>query len=193
MTAVSRAPVGLMLMFILGCQGVGTLHMVPLDTRKIGLTDPLIITVHPRQCHAWLNDNNELCVSMRHKRRSILGRVFGGETTLSLVLGPPPAGDARDYPVSPHTLRARRRHGFSHVRATSINGAATVWNWEKPTVKGRFRISAKQQSYSALTGWGGNARVLYVGEFTADRNALKGQRLLNDTEEEGMNRKSAAR
>ncbi|MEK6677352.1 MAG: hypothetical protein AABZ47_17080 [Planctomycetota bacterium] len=193
MISVRCGLVGLTLVFVIGCQGSGTVHMVALGTKKIGPTEPLMITVHPQECHAWVNEKDELCVSMRHGRRSILGRLFGQETTLSLVLGPPPAGDSRDYTAGRSTLRARRRQGLSHVRAMSLTGAAAVWDFDKSTIRGRFRILAKQQSFSVLTGWSGDSRIQYVGEFKADRNAASGKRLLDFTEDEVMSRDKATR
>ena len=46
----------------------------------------------------------------------------------------------------------------------------------------------KQQAYSVLTGWTGDARLIIVGEFTTVNDAAKGRSILARTEEGTMQR-----
>ena len=182
----AMAALGLLL--LAGCAGHASIHLVPLGGSKISTTAPLVQKITPDECYYWVNEKNELCLAMREVDRSIWGKRFEGEFILSLVLEGLPAGAARDYRVSRRTLRARLRAGYRHTRAASLGGIVGVWDYDGGELKGRFRMSAKHQTYSILTGWGGNAAVLFVGEFTAVLDRPAGEKILARTEERGMER-----
>jgi len=162
--------------------------MVPLGTRTISETEPLVVTFRPAECYYWFNDRNKLCLAMRYRNPSILGRWLEEETVLSLVLDDPPAASSRDYPVGAQTFRMRRRAGLSHIRSVSLTGVVGVWDYGKANLRGRFRLTVKQQSYSVLTGWTGNARAVIVGAFTARPNAKAGKAINVRTEEGALRR-----
>ena len=171
-----------------GCAGGAKIHMIPLGSKRISTTSPLIVRIEPDQCYWWINDDDRLCVAMRKASRLPLGNLRGGEFLLSFDLGKPPAGTARNYRVDRRTLRARRDAGYNHRRAASLGGIATVWDFNRKVLHGRFRITTLRQSYLVLTGWRADARVLMIGEFTAVENREKGEAIFARTEEEGMAR-----
>ena len=171
-----------------GCHGRASVHVIPLDGRKISRTKPLIERITPRECYFWSNEKGELCIAMRSFRGSILGERFEKETIASFALGDPPAGSARNYAVSRRTARVVSDAGLSHTRAASLSGIVTVWNYGGDTLRGRFRFSAKQQAYSVLVGWGADSRVLFMGEFTAVCDRQAGEKILERTQEQGMER-----
>ena len=167
-----------------GCSGSASVHMVPWNTKRIPTTEPLIVTVSPQQCYYWLSDDGNIRVAMRHYRGSVLGKGFATEMVMSLVLGPPPANVSRDYRVNRTTVRSRIDGGFSHLRAGSLLGIVGVWDYGKPRFRGRFRFTAKQQSYMVLSGWAGDRRIIFIGEFAAVRNRKAGERILALSEED---------
>ena len=171
-----------------GCTGHASVHMIPRGMKKISTTESLVVRIKPRECYFWINDDQKLCVAMRDASRIPLGRLFAREALLSFVLGNPPASAARNYRVDRRTLRVRIKAGLAHVRSASLSGIFAVWDYERTRLRGRFRVTVKQQSYSALTGWAANRRVLLVGEFTAVRNRKAGERILARTEANGMSR-----
>jgi len=175
-----------------GCSGRASLHLIPLGNRAIDASGPLISRVSPTECYYWLNDEGELCIAMRGVKRAAFDRRFDQEFIASFVLDAPPAGEARNYRVSRRTVRMRSHAGFTHTRSASLNGIVGVWNYDRTTLRGRFRFTVKQQSYSVLVGWGGNTQVLYVGEFSAIPHPMRGEKLLARTEEDAMNRQGAA-
>ena len=182
---------GLALIFALlatGCAGHATIHIVPLGAKKISMTRPLVVRVSPDECYFWVNDKHELCIGMRASTASLLSRHFEREFVLSLLLDGLPAGSARTYHLGRQAMRAKLRAGFSHTRAASLAGLAVVWNYGKGNLKGRFRLTAKQQSYSVLRGWHGDRMVLFVGEFTAVADQAAGEEIRIRTEENGMAR-----
>ncbi|MGB2988113.1 MAG: hypothetical protein WBE26_19775 [Phycisphaerae bacterium] len=178
----------LWVLVLTGCSGRAVVHMIPLGAKKISMTSPLVVRVSPDECYFWLNEKQDLCVAMRATNVSLIGKRFEREFVLSLVLDGPPAGSARQYRVGRRVMRARGRAGYSHTRSASLAGIVGVWDYGKGKLRGRFRLAAKQQSYSVLTGWKGDRRVLFVGEFIAAANREMGERILVRTEEDGMAR-----
>jgi len=171
-----------------GCAGHAVVYSVPLGTKQISTTGPLIVRVTPDECYFWVNDQEELCVAMRSFSGSILGKRFHREFVLSIVVKGLPAGSGREYRMDRRTVRARNDAGYAHTRSASLGGILAVWDYRRGQVRGRFRFTAKEQSYSVLTGWSGNNTVLCIGEFTAFRNETAGKRLLARTEEGAMGR-----
>ncbi|MEK6799776.1 MAG: hypothetical protein AABZ12_12495 [Planctomycetota bacterium] len=185
----SRLAIAVTLALLLGgCTGHATIHMVPLGNQKISAADPLIVRQDPHECYYWLNDVSQVCVAMRFRHVSWLGKAFSSELVLSLVLDKPPAGAARDYRVDRFTERHRLDAGFTHLRGASLSGIIGTWDYGKRQLKGRFRFTAKQQSFFVLTGWGSDHSVLFVGEFTAVHDRAAGEKILQRTEADGMGR-----
>ncbi len=172
-----------------GCTGKASIYQIPLSGGKsLKTTGALVIHVAPDECYYWVNDNQEPCIAIRGTSGGLLDKRFEREFTMSLVLDSLPAGSARSYRVRRRALRAKTRAGFTHTRSASLGGLVVIWDYGKDTLHGRFRITAKQQSYMVLTGWRGNRRVLFVGEFAAVQNRSAGERILARTEADGMAR-----
>lgn len=171
-----------------GCAGHATIHMLPMGPKPIKTTGPLVIEVAPDECYYWVNDDRDLCVAMRAHRESLFGERVSSEFVLSLVLDGVPAGSGRYYRLGRRAVRAKRSAGYTHTRSASLSGIAVVWDYGRRNLRGRFRLTAKQQSYSVLTGWRGNRRVLFIGEFAAVANQATGEWILARTEENGMAR-----
>jgi hypothetical protein len=179
-----------LLLSVLGCTGRAEIYAVTLATRKINPAEPLMLRFDPSACCYWLNERNQLCLALKERDASLLGRYFKGETLMSFELGEPPAGSARDYPVGPRTFRAYRKAGLGHFRYASLNGGVAVTEYKEGRLKGRFRLTAKQQSYSVLTGWTGDARLLFFGDFVATHDPEAGRGILERTEEGGLQRQA---
>jgi hypothetical protein len=177
-----------MLSALAGCTGHASVHVVPFDNQRLSFTSPLVVQFRPDECYWSVNENGELCIAMRARRRSLLGRRYDREFVLSLVLDEKPAGPARHYRVARRTARARHDAGLSHTRAASLAGRAAVWNFGQARIDGRFRFTARRQSFSALKGWGGNRTVLFVGEFTALPDRGESATIMARTEEDALAR-----
>ncbi len=195
MSISSRVVPGLMTalcgIVLASCSGRASLHMVPLGPKPIRMTGPLVIHVSPDECYYWVNDKQDVCVAMRASNTSLLGKHFEREFLASIVLDGQPAGPARYYRAGRRTLRARERDGFGHTRFASLEGIVVIWDSGAGGLAGRFRLTVKQQAYSVLTGWRGDRRVLFVGEFTAVADRRAGRKILARTEEDGMARAPA--
>ena len=181
-------PLSLVLLVLTGCGGHATIHQIPMGIRKISTTGALVRKTTPDECYYWVNEAGELCVAMREAKWSPLGKRFRSEFIASLVLEGLPARTARNYRVGRRTFRGRVEAGYKHTRSASLAGIATVWDYGRHRLRGRFRFSAKHQSYSVLTGWGSNKGLLVVGEFTAVPDRRAGERILARTEERGLER-----
>ncbi len=178
----------LLLLALSGCRGHGVVHLVPTGTAKISITKPLLLEIHPTECYFWVTDENQLCIAMRQNKHSLLGKWGRREFILSMVLEGVPAGAGRNYRAGRRTMRAHRFKGLSHSRIASLAGIVGVWDYDQRKLRGRFRFSAKQQTYSILTGWGSNRGLLVIGDFTAIPNRKAGEALLARTEQHGMER-----
>lgn len=176
----------LLLLTLSGCRGHGVVHLVPTSAAKISATKPLLLEIQPTECYYWVTDKSQICIAMRQYKRSLLGKWGKKEFILSIVLEGVPAGAARNYRADRRTMRAHRHQGLSHSRIASLAGIVGVWDFDQRKLRGRFRFSTKQQTYSVLTGWGSNRGVLVIGDFTAIPNRKAGEALLARTEEHGM-------
>lgn len=172
----------------LGCSGRGVVHFVPLDVKQIPMTGTLIARITPDECYYWIDDAGKLCVALRQQKDSVWSPLLSHDIALSLVLGDPPAGVTRAYPAARDTLRVRSSAGVTQLRAGSMSGGAVVWDYGKRTLRGRFRITVKQQSYTVFTDWTGNSRILLIGEFTAREDRARGEEILRRTEDGGLER-----
>ncbi len=183
-----RAAVSLCALSAAGCAGHASIHVVPLGSRNISATKPLVVRIEPDECYYWVNQQQQLCVAMRQAKGSLWGKRFEQEFLVSLVLDGLPAGSTRNYRVGRRTVRSRYNEGFHHTRSASLTGIAAIWDFGKRNLQGRFRLIASRQDYSVLTGWRGKRRVLLVGEFTAVPDTGAGRTILEDTEEGAMSR-----
>jgi len=174
----------------LGCSGRGVVHFVPLDVKQIPMTGALIAQITPDECYYWIDDAGKLCVALRQRKNSFWTPLLSHDIALSLILGDPPAGVTRAYPAARDTLRMRSSAGVTQLRAGSMSGGAVVWDYGQRTLRGRFRIMVKQQSYTVFTDWTGNSRILLIGEFTAREDRARGEAILRRTEEDGLERTS---
>lgn len=179
---------GLFLLFAIGCATGNTLHIIPLNYNDIDTTNPMLMKINPDECYFWINDDDEICITLKQKNFSLLGEAFERELHLSLVLSGQPAGSARLYRATRKTMRNRYRAGYGSSRSTSLAGIVAIWDYKKDSLHGRFRIVARQQLYSILSGWGNHRNVLFVGEFTARKNKNKGWPILTYTEEDELSR-----
>ncbi len=180
---------GLLLLFPIGCATGNTLHIIPLNYNEVSTNYPLLIKINPDECYFWVNEEDEICIAMKKKSFSLLGEAFERELHLSLVLTGQPAGSARSYRATRKTMRNRYRHGYASSRSTSLTGIIAIWDYKKDSLHGRFRLVARQQVYSILSGWGHRQNVLFVGEFVARKNKGQGLHILTYTEEDELSRK----
>ena len=111
-----------------GCAGRAIVHMIPLGTKRIDTTAPLLVRVSPDECYFWVNEQEELCIAMRSNTRSIFGKRFEKEFLLSLVAKGLPAGDGREYRMDRRTARMRHDAGYGHTRSASLSGIFAVWD-----------------------------------------------------------------
>ena len=117
-------------------------------------------------------------IALRYHKRNLFHKAFGQEMLVVLDLPDTPAGSGKDYAVTPRTLRATYDAGFTHTRAHSMDGIVAIWDFGQKQLRGRFRLSVRQQSFMVLTGWAGNAPLIYTGEFVALPNQQAGTEIL---------------
>ncbi len=172
----------------MGCVGRAVVHAVPLGIQRINTSGPLIPLFTPDECYYWVDDGGHLCVAMRAIRRSLIDSRLNQGFALSFVFDGVPAGTMREYRFTRRTARCRAHAAIFHTRSASLSGIATVWDFGKKMLRGRFRFPAKIQVYHLLAGWRDDGTVLYTGEFTAVPDRAKGEAILAETEGTGMER-----
>jgi hypothetical protein len=189
MSALWRTAAAAGLLLAAGCSGSARIHLIPAERKKISAQRPLIARYDVSHCHYWVNQRQELCLSFSDENQAAEGTAGRRSFDLSLILGPMPAGRARNYAVDRRTMRAIIHEGAEHRRYGSLFGIVGVWFDEGGEVlHGRFRVWAKQQDYKVWRGWSGDLRVLLVGEFEARPDTGRGERSLERTELGGLKR-----
>lgn len=172
-------------LFLSGCAAPATVHVIPLSLNRVNVNQPLMVTVEPTACYWWLNEGNELCIAMTARSGALGGPLRRREFDLSIILDGLPAGSSRAYAADFHTARGRARNGLSHTRFASWSGSVAIWDFD-PTgrrpLKGRLRFQGVQQSFFILTGWGKDASILVLADFTARHDAARGQAIMSRTE-----------
>jgi len=168
-----------------GCSGHASVYLVPLTSKKIGPSTPVLLELATEECYYWIGADGGLRVAMKDVSGLWGGRYLKRNFHLSLVLEAPPAGKARMYQARRNTARLRARLGpFTHVRSASLRGIVAVSRKrEHGAIEGRFRLFTRQQSYHFLKGWSGDQNVLLTGSFHAVENRAKGEAILQYTEE----------
>lgn len=183
-------PLVLMILLVgTGCAGSGRVAIVSTNLRKLPQNEELIRKLSAHRCYFWIDDVRGVCVAMESDQPSIFGAAGRRAMSMSFVLGQPPAGAARDYKASTSTMRMIARAGYNHTRWASRRGIVSITQTPDGRLRGRFRLHAKQQKFSILTGWRGNQPTVVVGDFVATRNAEQGRRILAQTEVDGMGRR----
>jgi hypothetical protein len=177
-----------------GCTGHAALQIIPIGPKGLDSTSPMTVHLRPRECYYWIDAaNHRICIAMRMRHRSLLGPRFHRDLTLSLILEGLPAGATLQYRADRNTLRAKLDAGYAHQRFATQFGQVLLWDYGESTLRGRFRFFTKRQSYLVLTGWGSDATVLVLGEFSAVRAPELVQKVLAATESDGMERTSLPR
>lgn len=171
-----------------GCAAPAAVTVMPVRLQKLSPTSPLLHEFRPTACYAWVNDAGELCVSMNVRKQAFRTAFDQEEFHLSLVLGPPPAGEGRTYVVTQQTVRARTRDGLTHTRFASLEGIALAWKDGPGRLSGRFQFRGIEQSYLVVMGWTNTRQILCVGEFKARWDRERGEPILRHTENDGMAR-----
>ncbi|MCG3131710.1 MAG: hypothetical protein FLDDKLPJ_02515 [Phycisphaerae bacterium] len=171
-----------------GCAAPAAVNVMPVRLQKLSPASPLLHEYRPTACYAWGNDAGELCVAMTVRKRAFRTPFDQEEFHLSLVLGPPPAGEGRTYVVTEQTVRARTRDGLTHTRFASLEGVALAWKDGRGGLAGRFQFRGIEQSYLVVMGWTNTRQILCVGEFKARWDRGRGEPILRHTEKDGMAR-----
>jgi hypothetical protein len=173
----------------IGCHGSASYTIASLNMKRVSANEMLTLKIDASECYHWTNEFGELCVALRMNDGSILGKMFSRSSIASFVLSDPPVATGKNYKATRRTARFINHAGYSHTRSASLGGIIGVWNYDKPVIAGRFRLTTVQQSYSVLTGWAGKTHYLYVGEFRSVLNQTAGEAILAETEKDGMERK----
>ncbi|MHC4093098.1 MAG: hypothetical protein ACYSVY_22975 [Planctomycetota bacterium] len=166
-----------------GCSGSAHLYVIPAEHKRIDMRGPLVVRYDVPHCYYWVNQRQELCAAFSYENVAPEGTARRRSFDLSLVLGPLPAGRARNYAVDRRTMRAILHEGAEHRRFASLYGIVGVWFDERHRVlRGRFSIWANQQDYKVWRDWAGDRRVILRGEFTALPDGGRGTESLDRTE-----------
>ena len=173
-----------------GCSGHASVYLVPLTSKKISPSAPVLLELATEECYYWIGSDGGLRIAMKDMSGAWGGRYLERNFHMSLVLETPPAGKERTYQARKNTARLRARLGpITHVRSASLRGIVAVSRKrEHGPIEGRFRLFTRQQSYHALMGWSGDQNVLLTGSFHAVENRVKGEAILRYTEEGSLAR-----
>ena len=184
---VARLGVATICAVLGGCATGGAVDIAELNFKRIPAKEPLIVHVPVEQCF-WWRDGDRICVSMRHDQPVWFSQLGRKEFEMSLVLPGIPADQARNYRIGRSAMRCYRHNGAYHARFNSIRGIVGVWKEPHDVLRVRFRLMARKQVFHILTGWSKVGQVMMTGEFRARRDRERGERILLESEKDGMGR-----
>lgn len=181
--------VALCAVLLVGCNGAARVSVISTEVRKLAEDEALQREIHPDRCHWFVDDKNRLCIAMEGESDAILGDLGHKSMAMSLVLGEPLESGSREYKLDRRSLRMIATTGLGHFRWASLGGVVFIRrDAGHSSLRGRFRIAAKQQNFFIATGWRGDLRTLLLGEFTATRDDAISKQIVDRTEGEGMKR-----
>jgi hypothetical protein len=119
---------------------------------------------------------------MRYRSLLYLGPLRSPTIILSLVLGEPPAGRARTYPLRQEEMRCAAMEGVQMHRLRSVWGIAVVYDVRDDSLRCKFRVRAIHQRGNVVTGWSRMNPLYLLGEVHAVENPAKVEELLAKSE-----------
>lgn len=161
-----------------GCTGSATLQFVSLHPSEIDPPPTTVWRLDAQECYWWLDEGGELNVAMSCKiRNALLGKYGRADLDMSLVLGAPPAGSGRNYPIRQYETRTVFVSALQSQRWNSQNGIVGVTVRDDGTIRGSFRIwmtpQAELQVMALLPDRLGP--VLCFGSFQAVKEETRGK------------------
>jgi hypothetical protein len=188
MRCVALALAGLGL--LAGCQGSGQVQIAALNFQAIDPPEgppPRFWQLDLDRCYWWTDEVGHVWVALERDQRSLLlGEMGHLRFQLSLALGEPPAGRARDYRISRREMRVTARFGPAQSRWVSMSGIVALYREPQDRLRGSFRLDVSREVQQLLGGWGNAARYLMMGTFTAVHDEVAGRRIAADTESLGL-------
>lgn len=170
---------------LLGCGGSADLSFVSLHTQAIDPPRVEPYELRAQECYWWHDSDGDLCLAMRsHQANVFLGRVGDVDVELSFVLGKPPAGSGRDYPLGPRGVRTIIRSAMQNQRYNTMSGVMCVLVKPGDEMHGSFRIWMSPMNELGLLSFlpGKPGPLLCYGRFKAIKGAGSGQAILARTE-----------
>ncbi|MEE9293373.1 MAG: hypothetical protein V3W34_00195 [Phycisphaerae bacterium] len=190
-----------------GCTGSGRVSIISTNLRELPSTGPLVKTLDAQRCFFWIDSSpttgdttvsdtspetapalQRLYIAM--ESANLFQFLDNGKRrmAMSLVLRGSPKSGPHSYKVDRQSLRMIQHSGYNHTRWASLNGIVSVRREADGSIRGRFKMAAKQQHFLITTGWTGRQHALLVGEFCAVHNPEAGRRIIELTESDGMAR-----
>jgi hypothetical protein len=161
-----------------GCSGSGVAQFVSILPTEIDPPATSVWRMDAQQCYWWTDEAGELNVAMTCTRNNLLLGTFGRlDFDISFVLGDPPAGSGRNYPVQQRETRSIFVSALQNQRLISNAGIVGVNVRDDGTLRGSFRTwmvpVADAMSLSFLPQQTGP--LLCFGTFQAVKDEARGK------------------
>jgi len=174
-----------------GCSGSATVQFVSLHQSEIDPPPPTVFRLDAKECYWWLDDNGELNVALRCEMRNLLlGKYGRADFDMSFVLGSPPAGSGRNYPIRQYETRTVFVSALASQRWLSQNGIVGVTVRDDETLSGSFRIWMNPQTELQMMAFLPDRQgpALCFGTFRAVKDESRGKAIRYRTESGGWAR-----
>ena len=182
-------------LLLAGCAGGGRMYITALDYQAIDPPAgpaPRFVQLELDRCFWWVDEQGRVAVALARDQPLALGTDWRFKFRLSLALGEPPAGHARDYAVSKRELRATVQGGPLRSRYSSVRGIVALYREANERLRGSFRLEVAREVQQMLGGWGSPSRYLMMGTFEAVRDDVRGRQIAAETETPGSEREPPA-
>lgn len=139
--AVTLCAVVMAVVATAGCTGSADIRFVSLHPKEIDPPGTEIWQYPAPECYWWTDDAGDLHLAMKCIRHNLLlGKLGRVDLGVSLTLGKPPAGRARNYDAAAGKARALFFTPLQSVRLNSVTGVISVVMDDDGTMHGSFRI-----------------------------------------------------
>jgi len=173
-----------------GCAPAARLWVIPAEHDRMDPARPMAAEYDLAGCWFHVGEGDEIRVVLANESLAPEGSAGRRSVDLSLVLPGLPASYGRYYAANQRTLRGLIHEGDVLRRYGSLQGVISVaWGDGRDTLRGRFRVWAKEQDFKIWRGWSGKGRTLLLGEFTARRHPRRATELFERTNSGGLQRR----
>ncbi len=139
--AVTLCVVAMAVGAMAGCTGSADIRFVSLHPKEIDPPETEVRQYQAQECYWWTDDAGDLHLAMKCARHDLLlGKLGRVDLDVSLTLGKPPAGRARNYDATAGKARALFFTPLQSVRLNSVTGIISVVMDDDGTMHGSFRI-----------------------------------------------------
>lgn len=179
------------LLFCPACTGTAKLSLISLNSQAIDPPRVQPFDIDASESYWWTDDSGDLCIAIHAMQRNLLfGKLGDVSIDFSMVLGKPPAGIGRDYPLRQREVRLLISSVMQNQRFIPLTGIAAILTKPGDQIHGTFRVWMNPVIEVGVLSFlpPKPGPILCYGTFKAVRDGARGASILKRSEEFGLTR-----